>query len=148
MDGPYFFRGPLNAQDKCCVLQPPDMEGCDFIASAWTQAGGSAQTCSTAMAVAIAESCGLPDAFFTHTDKQSHLGSVDRGLFQLNSIDHSLVSDACAADPLCSSQAVLNATRSGLDFRAWTTYSSGISRQFEAFAHNRCTKHQTNLQAL
>jgi hypothetical protein len=77
-------------------------------------------TWSTARAVALAESGGDPHARNVNTD-----GSVDRGLFQINSKAHPEVSDACAYNVFCATKAALRISNHGTDWTPWTTYKTG-----------------------
>lgn len=53
--------------------------------------------------------------------------SRDRGLYQINSYWHSEVSDACAYDPACASNAAYRISSSGSNFNPWSTYTNGCS---------------------
>jgi Lysozyme like domain len=52
-------------------------------------------------------------------------GSVDRGLWQINSCYQSSVSSACAFDPACSATAMVSISHDGTDWTPWATYTGG-----------------------
>ena len=86
---------------------------------------------ATAIAVCLAESGGRPDA--TNTAGNSP-PSTDRGLWQINSYWHPEVTDACAFDPNCATQAAKRIANGGADFNAWSAYKAGTYRQYLARA--------------
>lgn len=91
------------------------------------QAGFRGTGLINAMAVAIAE------AGYTGQDNStgnSPAGSVDRGLFQINSYWHSEVSNACAADPLCNAEAAFRISSGGTNWSSWSTWQKGIAQQY------------------
>ena len=106
-------------------LQPLIMKGCptehppgaiaeacaETIASIWGKAGGTKQTCQVAVSVSLAESGG--DA---HVQGPNSDGSIDRGLWQLNSRWHPEVSDACAYDPECNAKETFRISKQGTNF--------------------------------
>lgn len=57
-------------------------------------------------------------------------GSRDRGLYQINSRAHSEVSDACAYDPQCASNAAWQISQHGKNFGAWVAFNTGAYRQY------------------
>lgn len=80
------------------------------IKSLWIQAGGNPQHAGTAAAVALAESSGNPQA--SHTNSS---GSVDRGLWQINSIHGALSS----FDPLANARAAVAISKNGATWEPW-----------------------------
>lgn len=87
----------------------------------WIQAGGSAATAPIAAAVAEAESGGNPNA----TDYDSN-GSVDRGLWQINSVHGSL----STFDPLANARAAVSISNGGSNWTAWVTFKNGAYKKF------------------
>lgn len=87
----------------------------------WETAGGNPQVSPIAAAIAMAESEGNSGA----TDCDSN-GSVDRGLWQINSVHGSL----STYDPMSNARAAVSISNNGTNWGAWTTYSSGRYRQF------------------
>lgn len=84
----------------------------------WTQAGGSAKYAPMAAAVAMAESGGRPDAVNTSNSD----GSIDRGLWQINSIH----GGQSTLDPLANARAAVAISKGGTDWRPWcTAWSNG-----------------------
>ena len=90
--------------------------GIGAVASA---AGFAGPSLAMAIAVALAESSGDPTA----TDQDSN-GTVDRGLWQINSV-HRAYSPACDYDPACAARAAYAISQSGTDWSPWVTYDHG-----------------------
>lgn len=91
-----------------------------------SQIGAVAQTAGfegeglvMAIAVAIAESGGDPAA----TDHDSN-GTVDRGLWQINSV-HVKYSGSCDYDPACCARAAYEISGRGNNWSAWVTFQRG-----------------------
>lgn len=78
----------------------------------WRQAGGNPLSAGMAAAIAMAESGGNPSA--THTNSN---GTVDRGLWQINSI-HGAQS---TLDPLANARAAVAISGNGSSWRPWCT---------------------------
>lgn len=78
-----------------------------------------------AVAVALAESGGNPAA--THTNMDTHR-SRDRGLWQINSYWHKEVPDAQAFNPAGNAAAAYRISKAGADWRAWTTWRTGVAQ--------------------
>jgi hypothetical protein len=99
------------------------------------KAGFSGTSLAMAVAVALAESNGNPDA----TDLD-HNGTVDRGLWQINSV-HTQFSAACDYDPLCAAEAAFSVSAAGTDWEPWVTYQHGAEIPFlpEAIAYVEST---------
>ena len=94
---------------------------------ALVQAAGQGGDHQTAIAVALAESGGDPAAVGVNNDQWS---SHDRGLFQINDHWHPEVSDACAFDAACNTNAAYAISNGWTDFTAWTTFNSGAYQKF------------------
>jgi hypothetical protein len=76
----------------------------------WIQAGGNPQNAAIAAAVALAESGGNASA-----GPKNNNGSVDRGLWQINSIHGALSS----FDPLQNAKAAVRISNNGANWRPW-----------------------------
>lgn len=82
----------------------------------WMQAGGNPQAAEMAAAIAMAESGGKSDATNTNPD-----GSIDRGLWQINSVHGSL----STLDPMANAKAAVQISQNGSTWRPWCTAWSG-----------------------
>lgn len=90
----------------------------DQLKQLWLSAGGSPTYADMAAAVALAESGGRPDA----TNQSNSDGSVDRGLWQINSI-HGAQS---TYDPVANARAAVAISSGGTNWRPWcVTYANG-----------------------
>ncbi|MEY9863210.1 hypothetical protein ABH935_008859 [Catenulispora sp. GAS73] len=78
-----------------------------------------------AIAVAMAESSCDPGAVNVNSG-----GSEDRGLWQLNSVYHPEVSNACAFQIQCNADAAWKASDHGADWSPWSAYNNGSWRSF------------------
>lgn len=87
----------------------------------WTQAGGPAGAAPIAAAIAMAESSGNTTA--TNIDSN---GSVDRGLWQINSV-HGTQS---TYDVMGNARAAIAISNGGTNWTPWTTYTNGAYRQY------------------
>lgn len=87
----------------------------------WVQAGGSRVFAPIAAAVAMAESGGNPDAVNKNTN-----GSIDRGLWQINSIHGSL----SKMDPLANARAAVKISKGGSNWQPWVAFTTGKYRAF------------------
>lgn len=76
----------------------------------WIAAGGNPQSAPLAAAIAMAESGGRPDA--TNTNRS---GSVDRGLWQINSIHGTL----STFDPMANARAAISISKNGATWEPW-----------------------------
>jgi hypothetical protein len=100
------------------------------LAQLWIDAGGNPALANTMAAIALAESGGQTGA----TNKNTN-GTIDRGLWQINSSHSQFNAQQLLNDPLYNAQAAVSVFKSqGLT--AWTTYSSGAYRNFLAGAAN------------
>jgi hypothetical protein len=87
----------------------------------WVSNGGNPAASGIAAAVALAESGGNPDAIGHNSN-----GSVDRGLWQINSI-HGAQSTTDVTGNVRSAIAISN---NGTNWQPWTTFVSGAYRKF------------------
>lgn len=87
----------------------------------WMQAGGVGGAAPIAAAIAMAESGGNTTA----TNQDSN-GTVDRGLWQINSV-HGTQS---SYDVMGNARAAVAISNNGTNWSPWTTYTSGAYRQF------------------
>lgn len=76
----------------------------------WKKAGGSATTAPFAAAVGMAESGGNSAALNSNSN-----GSVDRGLWQINSIHGGL----STTDPIANARAAVQISHNGTNWRPW-----------------------------
>merc|ERR1712048_486075 len=93
------------------------------IASYWKSAH-SKDNCQTAVAVAMAESRGDCNAQYVNGP-----GSIDRGLWQINSKYHPECSDSCAYSCSCNAGCAVNVWKSS-GWNAWNTYKNGLHKQY------------------
>lgn len=82
----------------------------------WNQAGGNPQYASMAAAIATAESGGNTGA----TDCDTN-GSIDRGLWQINSVHGS----ASTYDVMGNARAAVAISNNGTNWEPWVTYQTG-----------------------
>lgn len=87
----------------------------------WLKYGGSAASADTAAAVALAESGGVATASGTNTD-----GSVDRGLWQINSVHGGLSTFDVAAN----TKAAIKISNNGTNWNPWVAFKSGSYKKF------------------
>lgn len=87
-------------------------------------AGFRGDTLVRAVAVALAESGGIPANQNTNTN-----GSVDRGLWQINSV-HSQYDYAKLYDPQYNANAAWQISNQGQNWHPWTTFNTGAYLQF------------------
>ena len=98
-------------------------------ANTWKSAGLSAGTAVTATAVGLAESsCTASATNRNGATSGCASGSVDRGMWQINSCYHAEVSVTCAFDAVCNAKAAYRISSSGTNWRPWSTYNSGAYR--------------------
>jgi hypothetical protein len=134
---PYNFGPKLNAQHMDHVhvafdtgapgvgdgpgRRRPTGDGIGQIESLWQQAGGRRSAAAIAAAVAMAESSGRPGVSHRNSD-----GSIDRGLWQINSVHGSL----STFDRLGNARAAVRISGNGSNWSPWTTFTSGAYRRF------------------
>jgi len=87
----------------------------------WRNAGGPSNVANIAAAIALAESGGRPGAKNVNTN-----GSIDRGLWQINSIHGRLSTFNVGAN----ARAAVKIWRDAGGFSPWVTYKTGAYRQF------------------
>ena len=78
-----------------------------------------------AIAVAMAESSCDPGAVNVNSG-----GSEDRGLWQMNSVYHPEVSNACAFQIQCNANAAWKVSDHGANWHPWSAYNNGSWRSF------------------
>ncbi len=101
----------------------------DLCASVASRAGFSGDRLVTAVAVGMGESSCRPDAQNANgPTKGCPNGSVDRGLWQINSCWHPSVSKSCAYDAQCNANAAYRISAKGTNFRPWVAYTNGSYR--------------------
>merc|ERR1719215_1485072 len=98
------------------------------IAAVW-----SGSNCATAVAVALAESSGNCKASHTNSG-----GSIDRGLWQVNSKWHPECSDSCAYDCSCNAGCAKSISSGGKDWTPWATYNAGAHLKYMSQAQAAC----------
>lgn len=102
--------GPGNVQYNYAQLE-----------SIWVQAGGNAQYQAMAAAIAMAESGGNSAAYDDDTN-----GSVDRGLWQINSVHGS----QSTFDVMGNARAAVAISNNGTNWSPWVTYQTGAYQRF------------------
>jgi hypothetical protein len=102
----------------------------DLCASVASRAGFSGDRLVTAVAVGMGESSCRPDAQNSNgPTKGCPNGSVDRGLWQINSCWHPSVSKSCAYDAQCNANAAYRISAKGTNFKPWAAYTNGSYRK-------------------
>lgn len=81
---------------------------------------GNERYIAVAVSIAMAESSCNPSATNINTD-----GSEDRGLWQINNVFHSEVSNACAFQVQCNADAAWNISGHGSNWSPWSTWNNG-----------------------
>ena len=87
----------------------------------WINNGGNPAAADIAAAVALAESGGSPDAKNVNTN-----GSIDRGLWQINSVHGS----QSTFDPIANVKAAINISGNGKSWSPWVTFQTGAYKKF------------------
>jgi phage-related protein len=87
----------------------------------WDQEGGAPGAANVAAAVALAESSGSATASNTNKD-----GTIDRGLWQINSSHGSL----STFDVAGNTKAAIKISSDGRNWTPWTTYRTGAYKKF------------------
>jgi hypothetical protein len=82
-----------------------------------------------AVAVALGESDGVVDATHANTD-----GSIDRGVWQINSAAWPMYGASCVFDPECNAGAMADISHDGGNWQPWVAYTNGRYLQFMADA--------------
>lgn len=91
----------------------------------WVQAGGSPAKAGLAASIALAESSGRVSARNQNTN-----GTVDRGLWQINSIH----GDKSTFDPMANARAAVALSNDGASFHPWVTYNTGAYKKYTGSA--------------
>jgi hypothetical protein len=104
--------------------------GADLCAQVGSRAGfGRSSTLVTAVAVGMAESgCSSAAVNRNGPTRGCPRGSVDRGMWQINSCHHPGISAACARAAQCNANAAYRISHSGKTFRPWAAYNNGRYR--------------------
>lgn len=97
----------------------------DQIRSYATGAGFSGQAATIAVAIALAESGGRVGATHSNTD-----GSVDRGLWQINSVHSEYNASQLLTNPAYNAKAAYNISNGGTNWYPWTTYTTGAYQRY------------------
>lgn len=88
----------------------------------WIQFGGNPSAAPMAAAIAMAESGGNPNA----QNSANSNGTIDRGLFQINSV-HGAQSTFDLASNI---RAAIQISNNGSNWQPWSTFSNGAYRRF------------------
>lgn len=100
------------------------------IAGYAASAGFTGPALTMAVAIALAESGGDPGARGLNRNAQGQTTSVDRGLWQINSVYHPEVSDTCAYNPACAANSAYTISNRGQNWQPWSTFSNGAYKQY------------------
>jgi hypothetical protein len=90
--------------------------GCSQLETLWEEAGGSPSAAFMAAEIARAESGGQKNATNYNTN-----GTVDRGLWQINSIW-----PASTFDPMGNARAAVSISQDGTNWNPWVTFQRGM----------------------
>lgn len=86
---------------------------------------------NTAAAIAMAESGGNPQATNIVTSPApGNLPERSFGLWQINTLGNPQFNEAQLLDPTYNARAALSLSRGGTDFRAWSTFNSGLYKRY------------------
>lgn len=85
---------------------------------------------AAARAVALTEPESRRDPEFRGTAGNEPPGSVDRGLWAINSHWHAEVPDPAAFDPARAAAHVYRISRGGTDFSAWVAHERGLHQPY------------------
>jgi Lysozyme like domain len=94
------------------------------LAQLWIKNGGPPNVANTMAAIAMAESGGIVGK----TNQDSN-GTVDRGIWQINSVHSQFNGTRLLTDPNYNARAAVAVYKSS-GFGAWSTYKSGAYKQF------------------
>jgi Lysozyme like domain len=118
----------------CVFWTPPTARAgssADLCAQVGARAGFAGRGLVVAVAIGLAESsCNRLARGYNEATHGCPSGSVDRGMWQINSCYHAEVSDDCAYRAHCNATATYRISAGGTDFRPWTTYRSGRYRAY------------------
>jgi hypothetical protein len=116
-----------------CVLAAPAVARAASSADRCTQvasrAGFAQNGLVVAVAIGMAESgCNRYARGYNGPTRGCPYGSVDRGMWQINSCYHAEVSDDCAYRAQCNANAAYRISAGGRTFRPWAAYTNGRYR--------------------
>lgn len=109
--------------------------GADLCAQVGYNAAFRGAALLTAVEVGLAESSCIASNTNTNPD-----GSVDRGLWQINNVQHPEVSNACAFDAQCNADNAYRISSGGTNWSQWTTYNSGVYLTYASYAQAAITR--------
>jgi hypothetical protein len=112
-------------------LAPPKVYTFRELEELWIYAGGNEHEAPTAAGIALAESGGHPAQVGHNTN-----GTVDRGLWQINSVHGAL----STLDPIANARAAVKIVKDSHGWSPWVTFKSG------AYLHEIPTKGGINLE--
>jgi Ricin-type beta-trefoil lectin domain/Lysozyme like domain len=113
----------------------------------WPNNGYFSGDLVTAAAICVAESAGHPGLYVCDNSGGDEVGhgeyvsgqpvncpagtvSYDRGLWQLNNVNASAVTDACAFSAPCNAGQAYLFSQRGTDFEPWSSYDQDVYTQF------------------
>ena len=129
------LASPAPAMAASDASDASDSAAADLCAEVASQAGFSGDRLVTAVAVGMGESSCRPDAHNANgPTKGCPNGSVDRGLWQINSCWHPSVSKSCAYDAQCNANAAHRISAKGTNFKPWVAYTNGSYTKYLAEA--------------
>lgn len=103
----------------------------------WVQQGGAPSARVLAAAIAQAESSGRAGATNRNTN-----GTIDRGLWQINSIHGAL----STLSPSANARAAVQISSDGRNWRPWVTYNTGAYRRYLQPAVSIAAPHRAGLK--
>jgi hypothetical protein len=123
------------------VLIPPSVaalasSGADLCAQVGYNAGFRGNGLLIAVEVGMAES----GCVASKTSPPNSDGTVDRGLWQINSVAHREVSNSCAYDAQCNADAAYQISSGGSSWSQWSTYNDGSYRNFATVSQAAITR--------
>jgi hypothetical protein len=101
----------------------------EALALCWV-AGFRKEKLVTAVAVMCAESGRYVEAWHDNIGKEGQVASVDRGLFQINSVHEGSISATEAFDPVGNAGFAFQLSDEGRDWSPWMAYVSGAHEKF------------------
>lgn len=88
--------------------------------------GNNRQALITCVCIARAESGGNPDAI----NRANSNGTIDRGLWQINSVHDAKMAGADRFDPNVNAKLMIEISSGGTNWQPWSTYNNGMYKQF------------------
>jgi len=110
------------------------------IAQYATAAGFSGNNLTLSVAIALAESGGNTAAYNPETAAGTPIGSGSRGLWQIYGKAHPEYNNNTLYDPLVNAKAAYKISSSGKSFSAWSSYNSGLYKQYLTKAPSQVTQ--------